>query len=776
MQEIVNGKPDKTSRDNSAPVAIEVIRPATQATHSVPHVVTLAAAEELAETQIDFRRLLRRYGWMTLVLAIVGVIGGMASVLLGTPMYSSRLLLDIQQVRTAERSSSNGDDPHLQTQMLMIRSGGFLRRVVDRLQSETLPVSPLRNDFFTKLRTKLRPDLRNSPQLMSDGIQSAAGTLSVRPVNGTTLLEISCESTHPEIAASFVNTVASEFIDQALQSRAVDAQRSSQYLAAQAEESRAKLREAEEKLQDYVRNSGNLFAAQETTLADTSVRSFQGELTAAKADRISKNAYYEAILKAPAQEAVNLMDDQNLRGYQRKLTELRQERLLLSSRFTAQHPKVQTIDLQIQEIEKNLKHETSLALERIRKDLEASQRKESLLSKAYAGAASQVTAQATQAAQYSALKREVEILRQTYSQILMQVSQASISNALPQNTMRILDAATPASEPLRPKPLVNLSFGAMLGVVLSGGIAFLREKFDRSVKRPGSARELLSAKELGVIPSLQASQPAKRTLHVLITQHSQALLRRKSASLGGREHKDLIGWQQRTFVAESFRHAVASLLRDPAVSAGHKILLVTSPNPSDGKTTISSNLGISLAETGRKVLLLDADFRRPRLHELFGASNNGVGFSGILKRTHETGEISFHEEVQATRYAGLSLLCNGQESPNLSQLLHSDHLPRIMDALRKEYDYILIDAPPVLQIVDARIVNQAADGVILVLRSGVTDRKSALEAYRYLHEDGAHLIGTILNDWQPQRSKVDRYYSYVREHEETAPSRKALLP
>lgn len=746
---------------NAKSTSIEIISPPRHLAKPLP-VLSAAEAEEMAESSIDFRRLIRRYCWLFIVLAALGAIGGFVSIILATPLYRSRLLLDIQPVRNGRDVNRSDEEATFQTQMILIRSGGFLKRVADRMQAESLPVAPVRTDFFTKLRTKLRPEMRNSTQLMADGIQSAISTLLVRPVNGTTLLEISCESIHPELAASFVNTVGSEFIDQSLQSRAIDSQRSSQYMNAQVEETKAKLKEAEDKLQDFVRQSGNLFVQQDNTLADSNVRMFQSQMATAATERMSKQAQYDQMKNASPERRAELLQDQNLGTLRQRLIQLRQDRLVLTARFTPNHQKVQSLDLQIQDTEQALRKEADAAWQRYQLDFEATQKREKLMGSAYYGAAGQLSSQASQAAQYSALRREVDILRQTYGQILMQAGQNSIMNSLPQNNMRIIDMASVNPEPLRPKPMMNLAFGTMLGLMAGVGIVFIRERTDRSLKQPGAARELLNARELGVIPNLNVIEAPLRNVRVRIAlQKSSALIRtglQRTSSNSGRE---LIGWQQKTFLSESFRHTVASLLREDSPERRLGVLLFTSPNPSEGKSMISANLGISLAETGRKVLVIDADFRRPRQHELFGLPNTG-GFSTVLQEAAADRPFNVLDYVQTSHIPGLHLLVNGPAPDNLHLLLHSRKLGEILDELRGSFDMILIDAPPVLQIADARTMNLLADGVVLVLRSGVTDRKSALEAYRYLQEDGAQILGTILNDWRPSRNKVDHYYNYVR--------------
>lgn len=746
--------------------AIEVIAPAASVTkRPTPIQLAPVVAEAEAESQINLRRLLRRYIWLAILMMIVGGALGFASVVYSTPMFRSRLLLEVQPLQG--NKANNGEDANLQTQIMMIRSGGFLRRVMERLQVETLPVAPIRNDIFAKLRSRFRPETRNSTQIMSEGIEAAAASLSVRPINGTNLLEISCESIHPEVAASFVNTVGSEFIGQNLQMRTIESQRANQFLSAQVEETRSKLQEAEQRLREFVRGSGNLFAAAETTLADTTLRHFQAELASVKSERIAKQTQYEMLSKATPESVGNLVKDAAVQTQNSKLAELKQLRTQLLLKFTPSHYKVQQLDVQIAEVEKYLNSEIAKAVERTRSDYEAARKREQMLGGAHAGAAGQVSSQANQAAEYSALRREVETLQQTYSQILLQASQTSINNSLPQNNMNVVDAAIASQEPYKPKPSNNILMGCALGLAASIGIVFLRERMDRTVKAPGLAREMLGLPELGTVPSIEASEPKGGKFRIRITAGRNFLVRWlhrlpgvKVALPGG--NRELMSWQERSYFAENFRHILASLLRDSESVMAPQVVLVTSPNPGEGKSTISGNLAIALAETGRKVLVIDADFRRPRLHQLFELPNK-VGLANLLSSQEEITREYVDSHVVSSRYENLDVLLNGPELADLLRLLYSARLTQIMQTLREKYDVILVDAPPVLQIADTRAMDRLVDGVLLVLRSEHTDTKSLLEAYRCLREDGAYIIGTVLNDWQPQRKRVDKYYNYIRD-------------
>lgn len=751
--------------------AIEIIRPATVVARA-PQTISLVAAEVDAETRIDFVAIGRRYIWLILLFLVLGAAGGFGSVILTTPLYRSRLMLEMQPTRNPMSSDSGGtnavqEEAQLQTQMMMMRSGAFLKRVLTRMQTETLPVAPVRNDFFTKLRTKLRPEMRNSAQIFEDGVAVSMNTLQIRGINRTNLLEITSESIHPEIAANFVNTVGSEFIDQNLQSRSIDAQRTGQFLSSQVEETKLKLHEAEEKLQNFVRSSGNLFAAPDATLADSNLALFQGALNKAQADRIAMQSRYELFLRSKPEEVADLLEDPGLRTVQSRLAELRQQRNVLTMKFTPQHMKVQQVDVQIRDLEEQIRKEASAAVERIKNNYDSAVRQEKLLRNAHSGAAGQVSSQAGQAAQYSALKREVDILRETYGKILVQASQTSIASALPQNTMRVVDVAVPAGAPLKPNPPVNIAAGAFFALALSGGIIYLRERMDRSVKRPGSARELLNARELGVIPSIDASEPLPKNFRVRISLKSREVMKKALRLTQRRNPKELMQWQQRSFFAESFRHVMTSLLRHDGQSQKLQVVLMSSPNPSEGKTTVCANLAVCLAETGRRVLIVDADFRRPRVHNIFNLPND-TGLAQLLHGWDDRKAPGDLPGLLPTEFPNLSALVNGPEIEDLSRMLYSNRFSLLLEQLRQKFDIILIDAPPVLQIADTRILDQFADGVVLVLRSGVTDRKSALEAYRCLHEDGANILGTVLNDWQPSRKKTDTYYGYVRREESTS--------
>jgi capsular exopolysaccharide synthesis family protein len=189
------------------------------------------------------------------------------------------------------------------------------------------------------------------------------------------------------------------------------------------------------------------------------------------------------------------------------------------------------------------------------------------------------------------------------------------------------------------------------------------------------------------------------------------------------------------------------------------VILVTSPGPGEGKTTIASNLAIALAEIGRRVLVIDADFRRPRVHKFFGVVNTW-GLTDLL--TDQTPIAAYPKEVFGLRTAipRLFALPNGGPAENIAQMLYSPRLRELVRRLRTEFDAVMMDVPPLLPVADSRVMSGMADGVVLVLRSGVTEKESAIEALDQLRTDGIVVLGTVLNDWKPSKSEIKARYYY----------------
>jgi polysaccharide biosynthesis transport protein len=716
-----------------------------------PYQATNGAAEE--SSPFELGRLLRKYWLLLLALVVLGAFAGFISVVLSAPMYQSRALLEVQNSNALMRNGEGGggtetSEVDIQTQVNILRSSGFLRRGAE-ISSDNVPLAPTGRDIFSRLRQRVHPSTQDPLEAGRKGLQVAVGNFDARPVNHTRLIELMTQSTSPEIAAQFLNSMAQVFIDDSRQSRTQTSQKTGEWLAAQIEETRNRMTEAEEHLRDFSAQNGNLFAGQDVTLDDTKLAQLKGDLSRIQSELISRRTRYELTQKYPPEQLAEILDDGVLRGYQQQIEALKREKAMLLTTFTEKHERVRKVDAQLLSLQNAYEAEISSVLKRIKHDYEASMKQEKALAGAYAGQSQRVGSEAGKAAQYNSLKRDVELERQMYQSLLMQQNQDNLRGSVPVSPIRVVENASVPDAPFKPKPVLNISFGTMLGVVLAAGIVFLRERMDRSIKVPGMSRRLFNAPELGVIPNLGAPNGvAKRNW----LGHKQTNGTHENTSIAV-----VAPASAPAFITESFRSTLASIVRSQDAGRLQKIILITSPGPSEGKTTVVQNLGIVLAETGRKVLLVDADFRRPHLHRKFSVPNDW-GLIDLLCEDLPIAEYSPERLGLPTGLPGLSILPNRVSQQNVAKALYSPRLRTVLDTLSKSYDMILVDAPPILSVADARIIAPLADSLILVLRCGVTVRESAMEAYQRLQEDGVSLLGTVLTDYNLSGDRRRQYY------------------
>lgn len=342
------------------------------------------------------------------------------------------------------------------------------------------------------------------------------------------------------------------------------------------------------------------------------------------------------------------------------------------------------------------------------------------------------------------LKREVELNRKAFETMSQRLDDARVASSVRQANIRLVSPAQAAEDAYKPNLPFNLALGAISGLILGVGFIMLREQSRPTVRLPGEAAISLALQELGVIPRV------KRTSSLgLVFNHS------------GRE-KDPAGriaWGELSQMSESFRATLASLL-PPNRRADHpRVLIVTSSWPMEGKTTIVSNLAVSLTEIGKKVLVIDGDMRRPRLHKVFDRANSW-GLSDILREQNAIEDLPLDVLVTKTAIPGLSLLPSGASAANITGLLWSGRMARLLPRFREVFDHVLVDAPPCLEFADARIMARYADQLVLVVRANYTDRRAAQAAVRRLSLDEIPVRGVILNCCDPGRTGLYDYADY----------------
>jgi len=364
-----------------------------------------------------------------------------------------------------------------------------------------------------------------------------------------------------------------------------------------------------------------------------------------------------------------------------------------------------------------------------------------------------VSGSATNSATSDMARREVEVNRRSFDAMSQRVNDAFVASAVRQSNIRLVGPAQPASHPYKPNLPLNLAIGTFGGLALSIGCVMLQEQTTSALRAPGEAGSYLTLPELGAIPKAGTWGLTVRRL-----LNSGDGMRVERAALE----------QQSSGLSESFRAALVSILSAGRDGCHPHVLVVTSSQPMEGKTTVVSNLGIALAEISGKVLLIDADMRRPRLHKVFDQPNSW-GLSDVLREPNAIEDLPLDVLVKKTAVPHLHLLPSGARTDNIFGLLCSGRMARLLPRFRQEFDYVLVDAPPCLEFADARIIARCAEKLLLVVRANYTGKKTAQAAVQRLLEDGIPVMGVILNRWDPARSDVYGYaVDYGLNHQDFA--------
>jgi capsular exopolysaccharide synthesis family protein len=740
-----------------------------------------AEADHIPNIQTVVFEALKTHWILILLLSLLGGVIGFGWFLMKPPMYMSSTTLELQGFNEGfmnlnqidpQAGSYSPTTVNISTQLRIIESASLRGPVLDRLTREAIPIPAPQAGAMAKLRAKLGLSGVSDPlEQTKTAVRIAASNVDARAISGTRIILLSVSSTIPEVAASFANSLASEYMAQNSQGRTGSVQRMSQWLEGQLADTQYRLAQSEAKLQEFVRRSGTVFVETDT-LADTRLKQAQAELATIQSDRIAKQSKYELVSKAPLDSLPEVLDDGSLRGYMNQLAALKRERALLLTTLTEQNPRVQKIDAQIGELEKSFHQERASVIRRVKNDFDAALRREQLLLVNYKAQSGAVIGQADKVTEYNSLKREVETSRMNLNNLMQQANQANVASGLPTNNVRVIDGAQAARQPYSPNPYSGTSSGVTLGFAAGAGIALLRvflrkRRQMQSFAAPGHSVELLEVPELGVIPTAHAVTAKRKILGLRGSNGTSSYADQDSQT-------ELLAVSEKPVaLVDSFRLILASLTMMQKHGFAPKTIMISSGGPGEGKTTVMSNLALVMAEARRRVVLVDADLRKPSLHRLFGIENER-GFADLIDDASPVDPSKVRAYLQQTKFPGLSVMTSGtyREISRIHHLLYSPRIGDILQVLRDEADVVLIDVPPMLQFFESRLIARLTDGVILVLRAGATNRATAMECRQQLALDGVPLLGTVLNDWNPSKSGSGgsyytsgyyRYYSEARE-------------
>jgi len=624
------------------------------------------------------------------------------------------------------------------------------------LQSDLMALQVIRQLNLDKRTEYGGSSDRPLPNLVADPLQtdsnrvsallgSFRGHLRASLIPNTRIIEIHYSSTDPQLAATAVNTLAATYVEQNFKTKFESTMQASDWLSKQLVDLQMKVETSQEKLVRYQKEHEILGTDEKQNIITEKLGVLNNEMTGAEFDRMQKEAMYRQTQTDDPDAIAAAIDTGG--GTGALLGRLRDQQAALriqvadlNTQFGPSYPKIAQLNNQLKEIDRQLQSETNKGVDHLRGQYLAALQREIMLRASFEKQKQEANKLNESAIEYSILKRDLDSNRTLYEGLLGRLKEAGVTAGLRSNSFRIIDAARVPTSPSEPNIPRNLSFALVLGVISGIGLAFLLESMDNSVRTPEQATALSALPSLGMIPLGSKSGSHGPTGKRLILTASKEVV----------ETVTLVRPQSQ--MAESYRALRTSLLLSN-LGAPPKVIMVTSARPQEGKTTTSINTAIVLAQKGTRVLLMDADLRRPSIHKTLGMGPRS-GLSNVL-----TGSATLQQTIVTSPILpNLFIMPAGTPPPNPAELLASSNMRDLLAELRGLYDHIVIDTPPTLSVTDAVVLSPRADATILVIRSGQTTKQALRRARDILMQVNAHVAGVLLN--AVDLTSPDYYYYY----------------
>ncbi len=701
---------------------------------------------------------LRRRVWALATVFVIVVTLGIVHAFKSPPVYQADAeiaiekqaarVMDFQDVVQLEAS----DRPYYETQAALVRSRAVLEKALEKPRMkelfETADRSRVRPSLPAEIKATVAALLGTPPSRPPEPWERLRDTVSVEQVRDTHLLLVSATSSDPVRAALIANAVAQAFREHHVEGKMAANYEAFNLLRTQAKDQEQKVVESENALQQFREQVKivSLDVADANSPQLARLGKLSQDLTDAQTARIALEAELKVVQDAvgtdPAAAAHNnrllslpeVRADPAVAAIRTSLVEADKEISALEDTYGPSHPQLQAASAKAELLRSRLAEALSQVAGSLTPQLAMLQEREQELGAQYDEQNELALELAKHSLTYGRLQSEVMRQRKLFDVLVERMREVDLSSDYPKANVEVVQSADPPSTPIRPRRARIILLSAFLGLLAGIGLAFFLEHMDDTVRTPEDLEERVGLPVLGFVPAINGA--------------------------GGRGNEfihrgTVCAMEPTSSASEAYRNIRTSLFFSaPAERA--KALVITSGGPGDGKTTTATNLALAIAQSGKRVLLIDADLRRPMLHKVFSLDAH-KGVSTVL-----VGEATLAECVQQARYDGkavqnLDILVAGPKPPNPSELLDSDGMRGLLEEARTAYDRVLVDTPPVLFVADASILGAICDGVILVVKSAKNTRSLAARAREQLRSVKARVLGGVLNEVHV--SRLGSYYS-----------------
>lgn len=730
-----------------------------------------ASQKEEADDEIDLRELfgvvMRRKGTIALI-ALLTFIAALVATLMMKPIYRASTtlqiapetakVLDFDVEAESGRQAVNTKDFY-QTQYEILKSRALAKDVIEKEGLEryfqgdqlakpffTETLDGLKSVFFGSNDTEEYEDFTLEEEVTAT--TSSLGkrpledrliaNLTISPVKNSQIVKLSYDSTDPQLAQKIVNTIAVRYKEMNLQRR-IDASRSAkEFLSREVDNAESRMALAEAEKNNYATAQG-FFRVEDTEgtvdLVVKSMLSIGKELEVAKALRIKRQAEYEKAVQTTGE--LDILDNPVVQSLKKRLIDLQAKQQESALIYKPSYPLMRQLRQQIAEVKTQVQLEerriTRAAQNELKVAYSSAKKHEEDLAAELQELRSSYESKLINNSEYSKLAQNAKRATLTYQGLSKRLDEVTVAGSTQSDNISILDRAIVPFAKHKPNTKLNLALGLVLGVFLGTVVAFLLEFLDDRVKTTDALERLLQMPLLGMTPSVKGDDPA---VHALMTKEDPA-----------------------SAVAESFRSLRTNLLF-ASKEGTPKVLVLTSAMPSEGKSSSCINLATAFAQANSKVLVIDADLRKPTAHKRLKLDNS-VGLSSFLTSQAETADV-----IQETSIQGVSMITAGPLAPNPSELLTSERLGELFALAPDTFDLIIVDAPPVMGLADALVLSNRASATIMVTAFAQSKKRQIQDAHRRLKQANANLIGVLFTKVKTGGSyggyydNYDTYYTY----------------
>jgi len=705
----------------------------------------------------DYLRVLYKRRWPALTAFLLVMAATCALTFTATPIYNARVQILIEKeasnvVTFKEAVEQNQiTDDYYQTQYKILQSRALARRTLNALKlwhhpqfdpgadsrqskggRSTIAGWFSRDSGADKVAEPADPE---ETKTQSRTIDLFLKDLTILPVRNSRLVDVTYESPDAELAAKVANGLATSYIEQYMEFKFLSSKEASDWLGARLGEQKKQVETSEQALQRYRESTNNAGSLEERqNIVVQRLVDLNAAVTRAKTERIEKETTYNQIRglqndRASLDTFPTILSNSFVQQQKTELADLQRQQAQLGDKFGPNHPDMKKIALAIQTAEAKIQGEIAKIVQAVHNDYQRSIVQERSLTQTLEQQKREALELDRKGIEYGNLTRDATSNRQIFESLMQRTKETGISGELRTSNIRVVDLAETPRRPASPNTRNNLLIGMLTGTIFAIGLAFFFEYLDNRIKSPEELTRHLRLPFLGMIPALfdyDASAP-------------------------------LINTGVPPNFSECFRTLRTNVLFSTA-EEGLRSLVVTSTGPGEGKTLVATNLAVGLAQAGMRVLLVDADMRKPRVHMVFDKPRQ-PGLSNVL-----VGTAKFSETVHATTVPGLWMVPAGAYPPNPSELLSSKRFGDLVASLGVHFDWAIIDTPPIMAVTDSAIVAHLTTGVVFVVGAEMTSRYAAQRAVEQLGRGRAKFLGAVLNRVDLQHNAY--YYAeyYRREY------------